>query len=377
MPPPQHLHDAPPSPNRYTFNSATTSSGSSESDTSSICECESPVMNLDELPVLTVAHLKYVQVVPDKVWFSRRDGYPYVRIKLKTQGRLCRANFHDLSPVKQQAVIDDLLEHIQEDGLSEDEVKRLSSLIMYMGRNKRTLFKNAEQHDRLDLQLECPTECGQKKRRVSFADPVESAAKVRRYSSDLRNHAPHREPSENPSSKEDMVASQATMASQDQVSSPLEDSISVPRTLRLQLCQRDPQTTQGQSSYKPVRASPRISTPPIHTDIVNDLACSQLRGENWHLRQEVASLHERLWVLRQETHAYKQARKARQGCSVDRQKPSAGSDGVSKPGSDYTTKLEALLSKHAPAVHEGLASAMRTALYELSRELVGELEEDA
>ncbi|KAJ3144157.1 hypothetical protein HDU89_008941, partial [Geranomyces variabilis] len=115
-------------------------------------------MNLDDLPVLTTAHLKNVQVLPDTVWFSPNDGYPYVRIKLKTQGRLCRANFHDLSPVKQQAVIDDLLEHIQEDDLSEEEVKRLSNLILYMGKNKRTLSKNGERHDKLDLQVECPTE---------------------------------------------------------------------------------------------------------------------------------------------------------------------------------------------------------------------------
>ncbi|KAJ3144120.1 hypothetical protein HDU89_008967 [Geranomyces variabilis] len=115
-------------------------------------------MNLDELPVLTVAHLKNVQIVPDTVWFSPRDGYPYVRIKLKAQGRLCRANFDDLSPVKQQAVIDDLLAHIQEDGLPEDEVKRLSNLIMYMGKNKRTVSKDGDRHDGVGLLLECPTE---------------------------------------------------------------------------------------------------------------------------------------------------------------------------------------------------------------------------
>ncbi|KAJ3159178.1 hypothetical protein HDU88_000875 [Geranomyces variabilis] len=110
-------------------------------------------MNLDKVPALTLAHLENVQVVADKVCFSHSDGYLNVRIQFKTRGNFWCAYFHDLSPLKQQAVIDNLLSHIQEDGLSEDEIKRLSCLIMYMGKNKRPLDLDTE-YDGLGLRLE-------------------------------------------------------------------------------------------------------------------------------------------------------------------------------------------------------------------------------
>ncbi|KAJ3144430.1 hypothetical protein HDU89_008256 [Geranomyces variabilis] len=112
--------------------------------------------NLDDLPILKIPQLNNVHITSEKVWFSPLDGHPYIRIKLKTQGTFCRANFHDLSLAKQQDVIDGLLQRVQADGLSESEVNDLNQLISYMETNRRQSLSGSRA--RLSSQLQQPIE---------------------------------------------------------------------------------------------------------------------------------------------------------------------------------------------------------------------------
>ncbi|KAI8906499.1 hypothetical protein DFJ77DRAFT_514284 [Powellomyces hirtus] len=102
-------------------------------------------VELDELPQLRPPQLNNVQDVSDTAWFSATDGHPYVRIRLKTKGTLCRADFHDLSPKKQQELIDRLnakrFAAYDETGssVSEQEAERLRDLVKYMEKHKRPL----------------------------------------------------------------------------------------------------------------------------------------------------------------------------------------------------------------------------------------------
>ncbi|KAI9007152.1 hypothetical protein BC832DRAFT_591750 [Gaertneriomyces semiglobifer] len=103
----------------------------------------------DRLPLLRPPQLNNVQDVSSVAWFSARDGKPYVRIKLRTKGTVCRACFHDLSPRKQQDLIDRL--RAKREGRptggstgaapelpNEEESERLLQLIIYMNKYKRT-----------------------------------------------------------------------------------------------------------------------------------------------------------------------------------------------------------------------------------------------
>ncbi|KAJ3140145.1 hypothetical protein HDU90_008369 [Geranomyces variabilis] len=131
---------------------------SPSSVSSGVCECDSPHISplgtdLDDLPILKIPQLNNVHITSEKVWFSPQDGHPYIRIRLKTQGTFCRANFHDLSLAKQQDVIYGLLKRVQADGLSESEVDGLNQLISYMEANKRPGSRA-----RLSSQLQQPIE---------------------------------------------------------------------------------------------------------------------------------------------------------------------------------------------------------------------------
>ncbi|KAJ3002859.1 hypothetical protein HKX48_002071, partial [Thoreauomyces humboldtii] len=103
--------------------------------------------DLDDLPQLKPPQLNNVQDISDTAWVSSLDNHPYVRIRLKTKGTLCKADFHDLSPKKQQELIDRLIakrngqsDHQDERTvLSDDEYERLGSLIAYMEKHKRFL----------------------------------------------------------------------------------------------------------------------------------------------------------------------------------------------------------------------------------------------
>ncbi|KAJ3143718.1 hypothetical protein HDU90_000483 [Geranomyces variabilis] len=97
---------------------------------------------LNELPLLKPPQLNNVQAVSDTVWFSDHDGHPYVRIRLKTKGTLCRADWHDLSPKKQQECIDRLTANMHACAASDSdrEAARLRELITYMDRHKRPLM---------------------------------------------------------------------------------------------------------------------------------------------------------------------------------------------------------------------------------------------
>ncbi|TPX70389.1 hypothetical protein SpCBS45565_g01828 [Spizellomyces sp. 'palustris'] len=106
--------------------------------------------DFDRLPLLRPPQLNNVQDVSTVAWFSTQDGKPYVRIRLRTKGTVCRACFHDLSPRKQQDLIDRLRAK-REGRLSlrpgappaappgEEESERLLQLIIYMEKHKRPL----------------------------------------------------------------------------------------------------------------------------------------------------------------------------------------------------------------------------------------------
>lgn len=126
--------------------------------------------DFDRLPLLRPPQLNNVQDVSTVAWFSALDGKPYVRIRLRTKGTVCRACFHDLryaiapaslstlnltdcssdSPRKQQDLIDRL--RAKREGRlpsrpgapptgppTEEEAERLLQLIIYMEKHKRPL----------------------------------------------------------------------------------------------------------------------------------------------------------------------------------------------------------------------------------------------
>ncbi|KAI9088798.1 hypothetical protein DFS34DRAFT_598206 [Phlyctochytrium arcticum] len=103
------------------------------------------LMDLEDLPLLKPPQLNNVQDISDIAWFSPVDGHPYVRIRLKTKGTLCRADYHDLSPKKQQ----ELIERLRARRLARDDEGRaipsteeadmLSGLVAYMEKHRRSL----------------------------------------------------------------------------------------------------------------------------------------------------------------------------------------------------------------------------------------------
>ncbi|KAJ3011413.1 hypothetical protein HKX48_006851 [Thoreauomyces humboldtii] len=350
--------------------------------------------DFDDLPQLKPPQLNNVQDISDTAWVSPVDSHPYVRIRLKTKGTLCRADFHDLSPKKQQELIERLAAKKASTG-DADDGERIGALLTYMEKHKRVIHAPAKrslpadsseeqlQRKRLspkayvgihgsaptsqtDLQpptlpagYQFPARTDDPSRSSYYPQlPYPSHPQQQHYN----GHSSHYHP---------LVhhVSHGKQNAPHQQHQQLAVHIHTPAPFQPhpypyphhQTSSRPPTPPNSASSQTPnlMIPVPPAGGPVSSFDQHHHHQQHHHQQQNQSLRSENAALHAEIASLRRRLHAAE----TREDGSIDERTADAG---LVK-----TERLEAVLKRVAPSVHEALENAMRRAIYKMNDEVGG------
>ncbi|TPX64085.1 hypothetical protein SpCBS45565_g06167 [Spizellomyces sp. 'palustris'] len=306
---------------------------------------------LEELPLLKPPQLNNVQDISDIAWFSHIDGHPYVQIRLKTKGTLCRADFHDLSPKKQQELIERLRARRtarDDDGnpaVSEEEADRLLGLVAYMEKHKRF------------VQIPAKRGLSEEEESISHRKRIASPMSLPHAQSPILQVPP------NPYGPPIYLPS---------AHSPFTPPAPGP-----------PIYYQQQQPPPPPPLPPGGDRLDESVRYLRDLhdTCTKLRQENYSLRSEVAalrrqinSLHEENASHRAECNRLQQQHRTQSHSSATSPHPSAdhlppATPSTPQPSQPNIARIEHILTKYAPAVHDRLAESLRKVVYDIHAEM--------
>ncbi|KNC96045.1 uncharacterized protein SPPG_08640 [Spizellomyces punctatus DAOM BR117] len=310
---------------------------------------------LEELPLLKPPQLNNVQDISDIAWFSHIDGHPYVQIRLKTKGTLCRADFHDLSPKKQQELIERLRARRtarDDDGhpaVSEDEADRLLGLVAYMEKHKRF------------VQIPAKRGLSEEEESISHRKRIASPMSLPHAQSPILQVPP------NPYGPPIYL--------------PPAHSPFTPPAPGPPIYYQQQQQQQQQPPPSPLPpGGDRLDESVRYLRDLHE-TCTKLRQENYSLRSEVAalrrqinSLHEENVSHRAECHRLQQQHRTQSHSSATSPHPSTdhlppATPSTPQPSQPNIARIEHILNKYAPSIHDRLAESLRKVAYDIHAEM--------